>query len=184
VGRRAIAKESERHMSTQLDFKSIPGMTKEVREELAATFDALSNWRDEIETANERSLGKVLDRTAAVARAMGWPDQAVRSTREYLEGASKAQTEMIDQVIEGWKRQLTSSGLQWLFRAAFRSRCQGWPQPILVQNQNSIHLRPGRSGCRRPRCGNARGYRRRPIGRTIVRIESRFWRPVDHEAIC
>ena len=58
MGRRAIAKESERHMSTQLDSKSIPGMTKEVREELAATFDALSNWRDEIETANERSLAR------------------------------------------------------------------------------------------------------------------------------
>jgi hypothetical protein len=80
-----------------------------MREELVATFDALSNWRDEIETANERCLGKVLDRTAAVARAMGWPDQAVRSTREYLEGASKVQTEMIDRIMEGWKRQLKSS---------------------------------------------------------------------------
>jgi hypothetical protein len=112
-------------MSTQLDFKSIPGMTKEVREELAATFDALSNWRDEIETANERSLGKVLDRTAAVARAMGWPDQAVRSTREYLEGASKAQTEMIDQVIEGWKRQLTSSAAPMAIPRGFSEQMPG-----------------------------------------------------------
>jgi hypothetical protein len=95
-------------MSTALDFKSIPGITKEMREELVATFDALSNWRDKIEAANERCLSKVLDRTAAVSRAMGWPDQAVRSTREYLEGASKAQTEVIDQIIEGWKRQLKS----------------------------------------------------------------------------
>jgi hypothetical protein len=96
-------------MSTALDFKSISGITKEMREELVATFDALSNWRSEIETANNRCLGKVLDRTAAVARAMGWPDQAVRSTREYLESASKAQTEMIDQIVEGWKGQLKSS---------------------------------------------------------------------------
>jgi predicted nucleic acid-binding Zn ribbon protein len=94
---------------TTADFKTIPGMSKEVREELAATFDVLSNWRDEIETVNERCLKKVLNRTSAVARAMGWPDQAVRSTREYLEGAAKAQTQMIDQIIEGWKQQVQST---------------------------------------------------------------------------
>jgi hypothetical protein len=91
------------------DFKNIPGMSKEVREELIATFDALSNWRDEIETVNERCLNNVLDRISAVARAMGWPDQAVRSTREYLEGTAKVQTETIDQMIEGWKRQIKST---------------------------------------------------------------------------
>ena len=64
-------------MSNPPDFKSVPGMSKETREELAAIFNALSTWRDEIETANERCLGKVLDRTSAVARTMGWPDQAI-----------------------------------------------------------------------------------------------------------
>jgi hypothetical protein len=112
-------------MSTQLDFKSLPGMTKEVREELVATFNALSNWRDEIQTANERCLGKVLNRTAAVARAMGWPDQAVRSTREYLEGASKVQTEMIDQIIEGWKRQLKSGTAPMVFPRGSAEQMRG-----------------------------------------------------------
>ena len=60
-------------------------MTKETREELVATFDALSNWRNEVETVNERCLEKVLDRTSAVARTMGWPDQAIKATREYFE---------------------------------------------------------------------------------------------------
>jgi hypothetical protein len=91
------------------DFKTMPGMTKEVREELVATFDALSHWRDEIETVNERCLNKVLDRTSAVGRAMGWPDQAIHSTRGYVEGAAKAQTEMIDQLMDGWKRQINST---------------------------------------------------------------------------
>jgi hypothetical protein len=91
------------------DLKTIPGMSKEVREELAATFNALSNWRDEVETANERCLTSVLDHTSSVARALGWPDQAIKSTRAYLENTSKTQTEMIDQIIEGWKRQLSST---------------------------------------------------------------------------
>ena len=42
------------------DFRNmnLPGITKEMREQLAAAFDALSNWRDEIENVNERSLSK------------------------------------------------------------------------------------------------------------------------------
>jgi hypothetical protein len=112
-------------MSTQHDFKSIPGMTKEAREELAATFDVLSNWRDEIETANERCLGKVLDRTAAAARALCWPDQAVRSTREYLEGAAKMQTEMIDRIIEGWKLQLKSGRSPMAIPRSFAEQIPG-----------------------------------------------------------
>ena len=60
-------------MATSSDFRSmnVPGVTKEVREGVTAAFDALSNWRDEIETANERCLGKVLDQTSSVARSMG-----------------------------------------------------------------------------------------------------------------
>jgi hypothetical protein len=114
-------------MSTPLDFKSIPGITKEMREGLVATFDALTNWRDEIETANERCLGKVLDQTSAVARAMGWPDQAVRSTREYLETASRVQTEMIDQIIETWKRQLKSGTAPMAMPSSFSGQMAGMP---------------------------------------------------------
>jgi hypothetical protein len=97
-------------MASPSDFRSmnVPGVTKEVRERVTAAFDALSNWRDEIETANERCLDKVLDQTSAVARSMGWPDQAVKTTRDYLEQISKAQTKMIDSLMEGWKEQLKS----------------------------------------------------------------------------
>jgi hypothetical protein len=95
-------------MSTALDFKSMPGITREMREELVATFDAMSNWRDEIEAVNKRCVGKVLDQTSAVARSMGWSDQAIRTTREYLEKTSKMPIEMIDQITDGWKQQLKS----------------------------------------------------------------------------
>jgi hypothetical protein len=107
------------------DFKTIPGMTKAIREELVATFDALSKWRDEIETVNERCLRKVLDQTSAVARTMGWPDQSIRSTREYLEGAAKAQTEMIDQMIEGWKRQIKSTSAPMAIPRSFTEYMPG-----------------------------------------------------------
>ena len=78
-------------MASSSDFANIPGMTKDMRDGVIAAFDALSNWRHEVETANERCLGEVLDRTSAIARSMGWPDQAVSTTREYLEKTSKVQ---------------------------------------------------------------------------------------------
>jgi len=95
-------------MAGSFDLANIPGMTREMRDGLIAAFDALSNWRDEIDTANERCLGRVLDRTSAIARSMGWPDQAVRATREYLEKTSKVQVKMIDQILDSWQRQLKS----------------------------------------------------------------------------
>ena len=96
-------------MASSSDFANIPGMTREMRDGVIAAFDAMSNWRDEVETANARCLDKVLDRTSAIARSMGWPDQAVRMTREYLERASKVQVEMIDQIMDSWKQQLRSA---------------------------------------------------------------------------
>ena len=95
-------------MARSSDFTNIAGMTKEMGDRVVAAFDALSNWRDEIETANEHCLGKVLDHTSAVARSMGWPDEAVKTTREYLQHTAKAQTQLIDQLMEGWKQQLKS----------------------------------------------------------------------------
>jgi hypothetical protein len=69
----------------------------------------MSDWRDEIESVNRRHLEQVLNKTCSVARSMGWPDEATRSTRDFLQNASKAQTQLLDSVMEGWKKQLTSS---------------------------------------------------------------------------
>jgi hypothetical protein len=96
-------------MATSHDFANIPGLTKEMREGVKATFDALANWREEIATVNERCLGNVLDHTSAVARLMGWPDQVINTARERLENSSKIQIAMIDQITEGWKQQLQST---------------------------------------------------------------------------
>jgi hypothetical protein len=118
-------------MASSNEIANIPGITKEVREGIVAAFDALSNWRDEIETANERCLGKVMDQTSAVARSMGWPDQAVRTAREYLENTSKMQVEMIDQIVDGWKQQLKSAtspmAIPRSFAAAQTSKGSGMP---------------------------------------------------------
>ena len=112
-------------MASSSDFANIPGMTREMRDGVISAFDALSNWRDEVETANERCLGEVLDRTSAIARSMGWPDQAVSTTREYLEKTSKVQVEMIDQIMDGWKQQLKSATAPMAFPGSFTGQIPG-----------------------------------------------------------
>ena len=87
-------------MANSSDFANIPGMTREMRDGVIAALNAVSNWRDEADTANERCLGKVLDRTSAIARSMGWPDQAVRVAREYMEKTSNSQ---VAQRRTGWR---------------------------------------------------------------------------------
>ena len=112
-------------MANSSDFANIPGMTREMRDGVIAAFDALSNWRDEVDTANERCLGKVLDRTSALARAMGWPDQAVRVARQYMEKTSKVQVEMIDQIMNSWKQQLKSATAPMAFPSDFAAQVPG-----------------------------------------------------------
>lgn len=107
------------------DIMNAPGMTKEMRNGVIAALDALSNWRDEIESVNERCLGKVLDQIAVVARSMGWPDQAISTTREYLERTSKVQIEMIDQITDGWKQQLKSTTAPMAMPRSFTGQMPG-----------------------------------------------------------
>jgi hypothetical protein len=57
-------------MANSYEFANVPGITKEMRDELSSAFDALSNWRDEVEATNERCLSKVIDKTSAVARSL------------------------------------------------------------------------------------------------------------------
>src|SRR5262245_12877719 len=113
-------------MASSSDFANIPGMSKEMRDRVIAAFDRLSNWRDEVETVNERCLAKVLDETSGLARALGWRDQAVRATRDYMETASRAETEMIDQIMDGWKRQLKSSTAPMAVPRSFTAQLSGF----------------------------------------------------------
>lgn len=90
------------------EFANASGMSKEMRERLVAAFETLSGWRNELEAVNGRYLSKALDQTEALARSMGWPDHAMKATREYLELSSKTQTRAIDQMMDAWRQQLKS----------------------------------------------------------------------------
>jgi hypothetical protein len=90
------------------DIGRLTTLSKESRQAVTHAFEALEQWRDEIFSANERCLTKVLDQMAAAHRAMGWPDHVTAAAKEHLLKASKIQTHMIDQVMDAWEQQLKS----------------------------------------------------------------------------
>jgi hypothetical protein len=90
------------------NFDSAPGLSDETRQAVNAAFDALSNWRTETINTSERNIEQVIEKTAAAARALGWPEQIIDATREQFQTIIKMQTQMMDQIMDAWEEQIKS----------------------------------------------------------------------------
>ena len=88
-------------MTSTRDLRALASLSTEARRALTAAFDVMSDWRDETSAVNDRCLPKLLDQMTAIQRAMGWPDHWNAAAREHLLNASKMQTQMIDQIMDG-----------------------------------------------------------------------------------
>ena len=97
-------------MMSASEIRNFTWLSGEARQALMDAFSAVSQWREEIASANDRCLTKVLDQVAAAQRAQGWPNSVTVATREHLLKASKLQTQMIDQLMAEWEQQLKSKG--------------------------------------------------------------------------
>ena len=87
---------------------SIAGLSDEARQAVNAAFDAMSAWRMDIANSNEKNSEQVIEKMAAAARALGWPEQIVDATGAQLQSSTKMQIQMIDQMMDIWEEQLKS----------------------------------------------------------------------------
>jgi hypothetical protein len=87
---------------------SVPGLLDEARKAVNAAFDAMSTWRIETANNNEKNSEQVIEKLAAAARALGWPEQIVDATRAQLKGITKMQIQMMDQMMDAWEEQIKS----------------------------------------------------------------------------
>jgi hypothetical protein len=83
---------------------SVPGLSDEPRQAVNAAFDAMSAWRIETANSNEKNSEQVIEKMAAAARALGWPEQIVDATRAQLQSITKMQIQMMDI----WEEQIKS----------------------------------------------------------------------------
>jgi hypothetical protein len=59
---------------------SVLGLSDEARKAVNAALYAMSTWRIETANNNEKNGGQVIEKLAAAARALGWPEQIVDAT--------------------------------------------------------------------------------------------------------
>ena len=87
---------------------SIAGLSDEARQAVNAAFDAMSAWRIDIANSNEKNSEQVIEKMAAAARALGWPEQIVDATRAQLQSITKMQIQMMDHMMDVWEEQIKS----------------------------------------------------------------------------
>jgi len=95
---------------TSRDFSPTlaPGLSDEARKTVNAAFDAMSTWRTETVNNSEKSFERVIDKIAAAARALGWPEQIIDATRAQMEGLTKMQIQTMDYMMDAWEEQIKS----------------------------------------------------------------------------
>ena len=86
----------------------VPGLSDEARKAVNAAFDAMSTWRIETANNNEKNSEQVIEKLAAAARALGWPEQIVDATRAQMQGITKMQIQTMDQMMDAWEEQIRS----------------------------------------------------------------------------
>ena len=79
--------------------KLTPELSDEARKAVNAAFDAMSTWR----TETVDNFGVVIDKMAAAARALGWPQQIIDATHAQMQDVIKMQIQTTDQLMDAWE---------------------------------------------------------------------------------
>ena len=85
-----------------------PALSDEARKAVNAAFDAMSTWRIEIVDNSEKNSEQVIEKMAAAAQALGWPEQIVDASRAQMQSITKMQIQTMDQMMDAWEEQIKS----------------------------------------------------------------------------
>jgi hypothetical protein len=85
---------------------TVPGLPDEAREAVNAALKAMSTWRNETVDANGKNGKRVIEKMAAAAAALGWPEQIVEAARAQMLSMADMQIRTIDQMMDAWEEQL------------------------------------------------------------------------------
>src|SRR5215467_10848812 len=100
--------KSEKVSPRKLDPMSASGLSKEVRKAVDEAFEAMSTWCIEAADVSEKNSERVIEKMAAAARALGWPEQIVEATRAQMQSITKMQIQTMDHMMDAWEEQIKS----------------------------------------------------------------------------
>jgi hypothetical protein len=87
---------------------SVPELSDETRQAVNAAFEAMSNWRRETVNSSEKNGEQVIEKMAAAARALGWPQQIVDAARAQMQSITTVQIQTMDRMMDAWEEQIKS----------------------------------------------------------------------------
>src|SRR5262245_34217792 len=90
----------------RFDPMAIPGLSRRAREAVNGAFEAILNWRSELADNNEKNIKRVIEKMAAAAAELGWPEQVVDAARTQLQNLTEMQIKTMDQMMDAWEEQL------------------------------------------------------------------------------
>jgi hypothetical protein len=105
----------------------IRNLTAEARVAINAALKAMSIWRDELVKTNEKNGNQVLQKMAAAAAALGWPEEILDAARTPMQTIADTQIKMIDQIMDVWNEQLKLPDPMTASPSAMLSRLKSLP---------------------------------------------------------
>ena len=114
-------------------------LSDEARKAVTAAFDAMSDWRVETVNNNEKNAERVIEKMAAAARALGWPEEIVEATRAQMQSLTKMQVQAMDYVMDAWEEQIKSPNPSSAMMSKLKSlpnfgQAGSWPNADALQN--------------------------------------------------
>jgi hypothetical protein len=70
---------------------------------------------------------QVIEKMAAAARALGWPDEIVDAIHAQMQSITKLQIQTMDQIMDAWEEQIKSPNPMTASPAAMLSKLKSWP---------------------------------------------------------
>jgi hypothetical protein len=105
----------------------IPGLSNEAREAVNAALKALSTWRNELADTSEKNGKRVIERMAAAAAALGWPEQVVDAARAQMQSIGEMQIKTMDHLMDAWEEQVKLPNPMGASPSAMLSKLKSFP---------------------------------------------------------
>jgi len=118
---------AQRAEATGFDATSIPGLSKKAQEAVRDVFEAMTAWQSETAKLGEKNSKQVLDKMAAAAAALGWPEQIIDAARTQIQSVGEIQTKAMEHIRQTWEEQLKSPTPTTISPEAILSKLQAMP---------------------------------------------------------
>src|SRR5262245_14850200 len=106
---------------------SVSGLSNKAQEAVNAAFEAMSTWRNEVAHSSETNSKQVIEKMAAAAAALGWPEQIVDAARVQMQGIAEMQVKTMDHMMDAWEEQLKLPNPMTASPSAMLSKLKAFP---------------------------------------------------------